>query len=234
MQQIAMENNIAETAFCVPEKDGYRIRWFTPAVEVDLCGHATLASAHVLFNHLGYANPTIKLESLSGLLTVRKQDGMITLDFPKDELNKSEAPGMIKDAIGETPAETYSGKNVLLLVLSSQKAVEELMPDYLLISKIHPHGIIVTAKGDSSDFVSRCFFPNCGINEDPVTGSAHTILTPYWSMKLNKNKMTAMQLSKRKGFLICELKGNRVEISGNAVSFLEGEINIMQGELARE
>ena len=226
MQKIAAENNLAETAFYVPKENDFHLRWFTPAVEVDLCGHATLATAHVMVNHLGYIKPEINFHSRSGILSVRKNGSLLTLNFPTDELDKIAIPKEIKLAITIEPAECYKGKNVLMVVLNSQQDLETLNPEITGIANAHPHGVIFTAKGNEIDFVSRCFFPNCGISKDPVTGSAHTILTPYWSARLGKTKLTAQQLSKRKGHLICEQLGNRVEISGKAVTYMTGEIEI--------
>ena len=226
LQKIAAENNLAETAFYIPNENGFHLRWLTPAVEVDLCGHATLATAHVMFQHLGFSAPLINFHSRSGMLSVRKNGSLLTLNFPKNEMNKIETPIEISKAITVKPVECFLGKNVLMAVLSSQKDIEELNPDINFIAQAHPHGVIFTARGSHVDFVSRCFLPNCGIHEDPVTGSAHTILTPYWSARLGKSKLTATQLSKRTGQLMCELIGDRVEISGKAVTYMTGEIEI--------
>ncbi len=226
MQTIAMENNLSETVFYVPKGNDFHIRWFTPMIEVNLCGHATLAAAHVMYHHNDYEKPQINFHSLSGLLTVKRSGEMITLNFPTDEPFKIEIPNVIVEAIGMRPVEVYKGRNVLLAVLNSQKEIETLNPEINLVAQAHPHGIIFTANGEDVDFVSRCFFPNTGVNEDPVTGSAHTILTPYWAAKLNKSKLTAKQLSKRVGDLICELKGNRVEISGKAITYMTSEIEV--------
>jgi len=226
MQKIAAENNLAETAFYIPEKNDFHLRWFTPLAEVDLCGHATLATAHIMMSHLAFNKPQINFNSRSGMLSVRKNGELLTLNFPKDELNKTETPKAILDAISVKPVNCYEGKNVLMVVLNSQEELESINPKSNFIAQAHPHGVIITAKGNDVDFVSRCFFPNLGINEDPVTGSAHTILTPYWSAKLGKAKLTAKQLSKRTGNLTCELIGDRVEISGKAVTYMVGEIEI--------
>jgi|SRR6185436_13358165 len=224
MQNIAAENNLAETAFYVRDGNNYHLRWFTPAVEVNLCGHATLATAHVLFNHLGYDDQEIRFKSMSGMLSVKKSNDLLTLNFPVDELHPVEIPEIIKKAVNVNPAEAYRGKNVLLIVLQSQADLEKLQPDISSIASAHPHGVIFTAKGTDVDFVSRCFFPNCGIHEDPVTGSAHCILVPYWASKLKKTELTARQLSKRRGNLWCRLSGDRVEISGKAITYMQGEI----------
>ena len=226
MQQIAAENNLAETAFYVPKGNDFHLRWFTPAVEVDLCGHATLATAHVMYDQLSYAKPEINFHSQRGILSVRKNGDLLTMNFPNDEPVKMEAPKEIADSITVVPTEVLRGKNMLLVVLNSQTELEKINPKIDLIAKVHPHGVIFTAKGNEVDFVSRCFFPNSGIDEDPVTGSAHTILTPYWAVRLGKTKMKAQQLSKRVGNLSVELKGDRVEISGKAVTYLVGEIMV--------
>lgn len=226
MQQIAAENNLSETAFIVKENDDYRIRWFTPAAEINLCGHATLATAHVFYNHLKYDKPEINFQSKSGLLKVSKNNNLLTLDFPADVLKEISLTQEMKTAFGITPQKALDGKNIVLLVFSNQSEIENLNPDFDVIKKIHHHGVNCTAQGNDVDFVSRCFYPNFGINEDPVTGSAHTTLPVYWRTQLNKNKFSALQLSKRKGELWCELKQDRVLISGCAVTFLKAEIDI--------
>jgi len=226
MQKIAAENNLAETVFYVPKENDFHLRWFTPTVEVDLCGHATLATAHVMYTHLGYNKSQINFDSRSGMLSVQRDGDCFTLDFPADKPERIETPQVILDAITVKPVETYKGKNFLLIVLDSQEQIEELNPVIEQIKKAHRHGVIFTAKGNEVDFVSRCFFPNSGIDEDPVTGSAHTMSTPYWASKLGKSKLSAQQLSKRKGHLECELVGDRVKISGKAITYLMGEIDI--------
>ncbi|AKD01883.1 PhzF family phenazine biosynthesis protein [Pontibacter korlensis] len=227
MQQIAAENNLAETAFVVPKGQDYEITWFTPTVEVDLCGHATLAAAHVLFQHTGYASQAIKFHSRrSGLLTVVKNNDALTLDFPVDTLKPAETPEAFVTALGKAPQETYKGKTDYLLIYSSQADVENFNPDIALINTVSARGVIVSAPGDQVDFVSRFFCPQVGISEDPVTGSAHTTLIPYWSERLGKKMMQARQLSKRQGELVCELLGERVKITGKAVTYLQGEIEV--------
>jgi len=227
MQQIAMQNNLAETAFIVPQEDEYAIRWFTPAVEVALCGHATLGSAHVFYDHLGYKKDKITFHSKSGPLHVsKKDDGRLTLDFPADIAQTTALIPEIEEGLKIKPLEVYKGTTDYMVVLENQQAIENLSPDFRIIAQLKSRGIIATSKGDETDFVSRCFFPQSGIDEDPVTGSAHTLLTPYWAKKLAKEKLTAIQLSKRKGFLECEMKADRVLISGNARTYLEGEIFI--------
>jgi PhzF family phenazine biosynthesis protein len=225
MQQIAAENNLSETAFFVAENNGFRIRWFTPKVEVNLCGHATLASGHVIFNHLNYSRNLINFESRSGRLLVRKDENYIILNFPTARFKHVEPPEIINRALGKKSSEVYFSSDYLV-VFDSEKDITDLNPDFHLLSQLKTRGVIVTAKGKDVDFVSRFFAPAVGINEDPVTGSAHTILTPYWAKKLNKSKLTAHQLSERRGKLICKYLGDRVDISGNAVTYLIGTMNI--------
>jgi PhzF family phenazine biosynthesis protein len=227
MQQIAAQHNLAETAYVISQGDDYAIRWFTPEVEVALCGHAMLASAHVFHDHLGYKKDKITFHSQSGSLHVSKStDGKLTLDFPADNPIKVESPAAIEEGLKVGSIAVYKGSTDYMAVLESQLAIENLSPDFKVLSQLKARGIIVTAKGDSVDFVSRCFFPQSGIDEDPVTGSAHTTLTPYWANKSGKEKLTAIQLSKRRGYLDCEMAGNRVLISGNARTYLEGDIFI--------
>lgn len=228
MQKLAAENNLAETVFFVKEGDRYRIRWFTPAVEVKLCGHATLASAHIFYTELGYTKDEILFDSLSGVLRVtKKSEGVYTLDFPADHPQPlSEYPPEIFEGLKISKAEVYKGAFDYMIVLSSQQEIEALQPDMKTIAKIKARGVIATAKGDEADFVSRCFFPQSGIDEDPVTGSAHTSTVPFWAKKFGKNNLKAIQLSKRRGYLDCELKGDRVLMSGNAVTYMKGEYNI--------
>jgi PhzF family phenazine biosynthesis protein len=222
MQKIAMENNLAETAFVVHEPEGLHIRWFTPAVEVDLCGHATLAAAHVLFNHLGYQGDEISFASKSGALKVLKNKETLTLDFPADKLAKVDNHTKLM-ALFPSALEIWKGNTDYMVVLKNQKAIEALSPDFKELSKIEARGIIVTAQGDETDFVSRFFAPQSGIDEDPVTGSAHTTLTVYWSEKFGKIDMTAIQLSARRGYLQCLLSGDRVTITGKCKTYLIGE-----------
>jgi len=224
MQNIAMENNLSETAFFIKEGDQFHIRWFTPLAEVDLCGHATLASAHVIFHLLDRKESEIRFRSRSGILVVSREKDLLTLNFPSDELSAVEPPPFLIESLGIHPVEIYQGKTDYLVVVGSQEEVEQLDPDFGLMNKSDCRGVIVTAKGSEVDFVSRFFAPRVGVNEDPVTGSAHTTLIPYWSKKLGKSEMRAIQLSKRKGHLWCKFLGDRVEISGKAVIYLEGEI----------
>jgi PhzF family phenazine biosynthesis protein len=226
MQHIAMENNLAETAFIVPEGNDYHIRWFTPSVEVALCGHATLAAAFVYYQQLGYDRPEIRFNSKSGWLTVsRNADNRYTLDFPADppKIHPEPVHGLL-EGLGITKRDIWKGKFDYMVELESQEAVAALTPDFKALAQIKSRGILVTARGKDADFVSRCFFPQSGIDEDPVTGSAHCLLTPYWHMKTGKEQFKAIQWSARKGLLDCQLVGDRVRMSGSAVLFLKGEI----------
>ena len=226
MQKIAAENNLAETAFVLETGDTFNIRWCTPKVEVDLCGHATLASSHVIFNHLKYPHPTIRFTSRSGILEVRKEGDLLVLNFPSDMPKKGCLSREVTNSLGMDPVEILKGKTDYMLVYENQKQIEDLDPDFPGLGKANVRGVIVTAKGNECDFVSRFFGPAVGINEDPVTGSAHTNLIPYWSARLGKKNMTAIQLSSRRGHLQCRDLGERVEIGGNAVTYLVGEIEI--------
>lgn len=225
MQKIAAENNLAETAFVVKRDLDYEIRWFTPAVEVALCGHATLASAYVLFHYYGFENKVLPFYSKqSGKLSVTKKGELLTLDFPADRIHKTEAPVEILSAFQQQPIEVFKGKTDYLLVYEKQHDVEESNPNHYILKNSNARGIIITAPGDEVDFVSRFFAPGSGIDEDPVTGSAHTTLSPYWSERLGKSILSAQQLSERKGELKCELVDDRVKISGTAVPYLIGDI----------
>lgn len=226
MQSIAAENNLAETAFFVREPAGYHIRWFTPLAEVELCGHATLASAHILFNHLNHPGNQVEFLSRSGVLRVKRDGEILTLDFPADFMKETDPPDDLVIAIGRKPVKTLKGKTDYMLVFESQKVIEKLSPDMNLLLQTEARGVIVTAPGEDVDFVSRFFAPRVGVPEDPVTGSAHTSLTPYWSARLGKKELSAIQLSKRRGNLKVKLSGDRVEISGKAVTYLAGEIYI--------
>jgi PhzF family phenazine biosynthesis protein len=225
MQHIAMENNLAETAFFIPSGKGFHIRWFTPKVEVDLCGHATLATAHVLYHHLAYNGPELNFSSRSGPLRVFRDGKRYVLDFPVDDVDPAEVPEGLQEALGGgEPMFVYQGKTDYMLVYEKQSDIEEMKPDFARLATIRARGIIVTSSGEWVDFVSRFFAPQVGINEDPVTGSAHTTLVPYWSRQLAKSELTARQLSERGGDLWCRNLGNRVEIAGEAVTFFQGEL----------
>lgn len=227
MQHIANENNLAETAFYVPDKDEYLLRWFTPTVEVDLCGHATLAAAYVLFNLENHAGQVIRFNSpRSGELLVKKQDDLLTLNFPTDILTKVEALPFLTDAFDILPVEIWKGKTDYMYVFENEKMIHSITPHMDCIAKIPGRGVIITAPGEKTDFVSRFFAPQSGVAEDPVTGSAHTTLTPYWANLTGKKQLTAMQLSERQGHLTCTYSGDRVEISGQARHYLTGEIYV--------
>lgn len=229
MQSIAFENNLAETAFIVSKGDDFGIRWLTPTTEVDLCGHATLASAFVLFNQLAYPDNLIRFYSpRSGLLTVTKMEEMLYLDFPTDTIELIIGNDqLIENCIGIKPIEVYKGKTDYMAVIDGENSLKNLQHDLNEISKLDARGLIVTSKGDHVDFVSRFFAPQSGIDEDPVTGSAHTSLIPLWAKKLDKNNLIANQLSERGGQLICEFKNDRCLIGGKAKLYLTGEINLI-------
>ena len=238
---IAAENNLSETAFFVPHSgsDGdagegqadYHLRWFTPEVEVELCGHATLASAHVLFRHLGFGANTVRFSTWkAGELTASLADGLVTLDFPARSHDAIEVETPLVRALGRQPAEVYRSSYNLLCVFDNKREVHEIEPDAAAIKALDSFGVIATAPGASHDFVSRYFAPKAGVIEDPVTGSAHCSLAPFWAERLGKNRLTAHQVSKRGGELVCEfVPGNgeeagRVRLSGHAVTYLVGEI----------
>jgi PhzF family phenazine biosynthesis protein len=224
MQSIATENNLAETVFFIKNDGRYDIRWFTPLTEVKLCGHATLASAHILFTELGYTEDVIEFNSLSGLLKVKRTaEGKIQLDFPANMPEETDdIPDELFKSLGIKNAQVYKSFDYMV-VLPSQADVEILKPDLKTLAEVKARGVIATAKGNEVDFVSRCFYPQSGIDEDPVTGSAHTIMIPYWAAQLGKTKLKSIQLSKRRGYLDCELAGDRVLMSGEAVTYMKGE-----------
>jgi len=226
MQQIAGENNLSETAFFIPEDDHFHIRWFTPKAEVKLCGHATLATAHVLFNELNFRGEQIEFNSKSGILTVKKVAEKLQLDFPADLAQEVDPIPSFAKAFGVQASATFKGRTDYLLLFDSEEIIRNIAPDFQLLLETDARGIMVTAKGNEVDFVSRFFAPAVGVNEDPVTGSAHTTLIPFWANRLNKTELTALQLSARGGQLWCTLSGNRVLIAGKAVTYLRGEIEI--------
>lgn len=227
MQKIAMENNLAETAFYVQKENQVEIRWFTPTVEVDLCGHATLASAYVLFNYEGFDQTTIHFYSpRSGALPVKKNGRQITLNFPVDTLVSCEITEELHSCFEAVPQEAYKGKTDYVLVFDSEMTIKSLRPKLSNIEKLKARGLMATAMGTETDFVSRFFAPQSGIDEDPVTGSAHTTLTPLWSKKLNKLNLTARQLSSREGNINCRLNNDRVELTGTCYPYLIGEITV--------
>lgn len=227
LQNIAAENNLSETAFLVSNGTIIEIRWFTPLAEVELCGHATLASACVLFDHLSFPGDTIIFQSMHrGQLTVTKRDSLLELNFPADQPELSLPPEGLIRAMGKNPLEVWKGRTDYLLFYASQEEIEEINPDFTALKSVKARGIMVTAPGYECDFVSRFFAPAVGVNEDPVTGSAHTTLTPFWAHRLNQLSFEAIQLSRRGGFLQCTLSGDRVLIAGRATTYLVGEIYI--------
>jgi PhzF family phenazine biosynthesis protein len=225
--KIAAENNLAETAFYVKKDNQFEIRWFTPTVEVNLCGHATLATAFVLFNHENYIENSIEFYSpRSGILTVTKNGEFLTLNFPTDKFEPVEINSELKNCFDVQPKLAFKGKNHYLFIYEKEENIVNIIPNFDEISKLSNDGVIISSKGNNVDFVSRFFAPQIGIKEDPVTGSAHTTLTPYWAKQLNKTELTAIQLSERKGHLQCKYLNDRVEISGQAKLYSTGEIYI--------
>jgi PhzF family phenazine biosynthesis protein len=230
MQSIALENNLSETAFFVKRDGRYEIRWFTPTFEIDLCGHATLASAFVIFDVLGLETETIEFQShKSGTLQVEKDGDRLILDFPSRPVSPADEPDGLVEAIGKQPKEILKGRD-LFLVYETEQEIIDIKPDFAKLLEIDSHGFIVTAKGEDADFVSRFFAPEVGVFEDPVTGSAHCSLIPYWAERLGKNTLFARQVSARGGELFCELKEDRVKIGGNARLFMKGEIYVETGK----
>ena len=226
MQNIAAENNLAETAFLVKRENYYDLRWFTPEVEIDLCGHATLASGFIIANFVDPEARTMGFETQSGTLTVTKRGDLYEMDFPARLPQKIEVTHLMCKAIGMPVLEAHLSRDLLLLV-DSEQDVKDLTPDLSLLKQIPDcFAVIVTARGETVDFVSRFFAPNAGIPEDPVTGSSHSTLIPFWAERLGKEQLTAKQLSKRGGVLYCENCGERVKIAGKAVLYLQGEINV--------
>jgi predicted PhzF superfamily epimerase YddE/YHI9 len=225
MLAIAAENNLSETAFFVREANGYRLRWFTPATEVDLCGHATLAAATVLFERLGHDEPRIDFASRSGPLAVRRSGERYTLDFPADPPVAVETPGALVDAFGNESMSCALASD-LIAVFDSSDAVRRAEPDIATLASVDARGIIITAADDDYDFVARFFGPRVGVDEDPVTGSAYTQLAPYWASVTGKTDFRARQVSKRGGNVDCHLEGNRVHITGSSIIVLEGSLNL--------
>ncbi len=223
MQAIAAENNLSETAFFVPSARGYRLRWFTPLAEVDLCGHATLASAYVLFELLGYAKPEILFETRSGDLIVRRDGNGFSMDFPAQPPVPCAAPAALAEGLGRQPVEVLKAQDYIA-VFENEDDIRACKPDLAKLAELGLRGVCITARGREVDFVSRFFGPKLGVPEDPVCGSAHCELAPYWQAKLGKAKFSARQLSHRGGEVGCEVSGNRVTLSGCAVRFMEGEI----------
>ncbi|BAQ76535.1 PhzF family phenazine biosynthesis protein [Pseudomonas sp. Os17] len=225
MQQIAAEHNLAETAFVVREAQGWRIRWFTPATEVPLCGHATLASAYVLFELYGEPGPRIEFLSRSGPLSVTREGGLLWLDFPLRSPRRQADAEQVAQILGARVID-LQGAHELLAVLESEQAVRDCRPDLAALAKLPWPGVIVTARGERHDFVSRYFAPAIGIDEDPVTGSTHCCLTPYWAQQLDKQQLSAFQCSARGGELFCRLEGERVKIGGHARLIASGRLHL--------
>lgn len=226
MQNIAAENNLSETAFFVKNENVFEIRWFTPTVEIELCGHATLASAFVIFNYLNYNDSIIYFNCMVGELVVKRiENNFICLNFPSDKGKVIEDKFLFENILCTDALSVYEGKTKYLVELNGEEDIVNFSPDFNEIKKLDKQ-LIITSKGKEVDFVSRFFAPNHGIDEDPVTGSAHCVLIPFWAKKLNKTKMTAYQLSKRKGYLICEYLESRVEMSGQAVCYSIGEVQL--------
>ncbi|WP_026888932.1 PhzF family phenazine biosynthesis protein [Clostridium beijerinckii] len=225
MQEIARENNLSETAFFVKKADLYELRWFTPEFEIDLCGHATLAAAYVIFQYLEKDLNDISFNTKSGVLKVVKKNTLLSMLFPSREGEKCNITKEFVEALGKKPLELYKARDYMA-VFEKEEDIRNLNPDVEKLRKINAFGIIATAKGNDVDFVSRYFIPDSAIGEDPVTGSAHCTLTPYWRKILNKDKFVARQLSSRSGTLYCRALDDQVEISGEAVFYLKGYINI--------
>ncbi len=225
MQNIAAENNLSETAFFVKKNDRYQIRWFTPENEIDLCGHATLASAHLIMRYLEKGLERVVFHSKSGKLEVYKNEDRLSMIFPSRPAEVCDVPEDLVKALGVEPEQVLKSRDYMV-IYSDEGIIKDIQPDMELLKKVNNHGTIITAKGKEVDFVSRFFVPACGVPEDPVTGSAHCTLIPYWSSKLAKKDLVAKQLSARGGTLYCQDMGDRVKISGSAVLYLRGSIEV--------
>ena len=226
MQKIAAENNLSETAFAVKEGDGYRLRWFTPGGEIDLCGHATLATAYVIANYYEKTVNRITFQTMSGELVVLKKGELYEMDFPSRMPEEFTLTEQMVEALGVKPIETYLGRD-LMFVLEMEEDVQNASPDFSKLEKLSDGlGVLITAKSEKYDFVSRCFFPKLNVNEDPVCGSAHCNFIPFWAKRLEKDEMIARQLSKRGGTVYCKLAGDRVKISGSAVLYSIADLQI--------
>jgi PhzF family phenazine biosynthesis protein len=225
MQSIAQENNLSETAFFIPTGDGFHIRWFTPTCEVDLCGHATLAAAYVLFNILGHKSDKIKFNSKSGMLAVTKDDERLVMDFPAQPPVLCDIPKEIVEAFDVAPIECLKSED-FIVVFKNEIDIESANPDFEQLKKLDLRGVIITAKSSRYDFIARFFAPKYGVPEDPVTGSAYTQLAPYWASKIGPKRFSVKQVSSRGGELSCEIVDDRVLISGKAIKYLEGKIKI--------
>ena len=226
LQKIAAENNLAETAFFIDRGNVYDIRWLSPLAEIDLCGHATIGSAHVLFHHLGRSGNSLTFQSrISGELKVERAGGRLVLDFPSRPAPPCEAPLLLAESLGAEPKEVFQGRDYMA-VFEREEQVAKLSPDLAKLTRLEGQGVVVTAPGNDCDFVSRYFAPKVGVPEDPVTGSTHCVLVPYWSKRLGKNHLRARQLSPRGGELFCEDRGARVGIGGTAVTYAEGTLHL--------
>ncbi len=225
LQSIAAEHNLAETAFTVQRDSAFDLRWFTPALEVDLCGHATLATAHVIFRHLGYRGSIVRFKTLSGLLTVSRDGDLLTLDFPARPAAPCAPSPELGAALRASPAQIARARDYLA-VFETEAAVRSLEPDMAALERLDCLGVIATAPGEDCDFVSRFFAPRAGVPEDPVTGSAHCTLIPYWAERLGRTRLRARQVSPRGGELLCEHRGERVGIGGHAVTYSSGFLNV--------
>jgi len=228
MQNIAMEMNLAETAFLTKTPDGFHLRWFTPAVEVDLCGHATLASSHMLYEQgIAPKDQPIHFSTRSGILTARYDEGWIEIDLPNEACTPSECPQAIPQAIHTTPLFVGINRRDYLIEVESEDIVRNLQPDLNALQQLNRFGAVVTAKanpGSDYDYIARCFFPNFGIDEDPVTGSSHAMLAPYWAEKLGRKELVGYQASRRGGYLHCRVAGDRVFLKGKAVTTIKGTL----------
>jgi len=226
LRDIAAENNLSETAFLVEQGDDYQLRWFTPGAEVSLCGHATLASAAVVLERLAPARTSVRFHTASGILTVKKQGTGYVMDFPALTPKPAAKPAGLAEALGADPLEVWQS-SFLLAELKDAATVRALTPNMKQLKTLHPHGVIVTARGDQGhDCVSRVFVPALGVPEDPVTGSAHCVLAPYWAAKLGKTQIRAWQASRRGGKILCTLENERVQLQGECVFYLEGTITL--------
>lgn len=226
MQAVAAENNLSETAFFVAAGDDYELRWFTPAVEVDLCGHATLGSAWVIFNRIAPDRSDVRFHTRSGVLTVRRDGETLAMDLPANPPRPVDLPPGLTDALGAAPDEVLTTRDHYVAVFRAQSDVRDLKPDFGRMAALDRWAVMATAPGDGVDFVSRFFAPRKGVPEDPVTGSAHCVLTPFWADRLGRTEFTARQISRRGGALACRLLGDRVELAGRVAPFLQGTIEI--------
>ena len=226
MQKIALENNLSETAFVAKDKSGFNIKWFSPLMEIDLCGHATLAAAHIYFSEINTSANKISFNSNSGILNVYKEDTYLYLDFPADVMERLDIDDKLIEMLGIKPIEVFKGRDDFMCIFKDELSIKSIKPNFEILKTYPVRGLIVSAKSIDYDFISRCFFPITGVDEDPVTGSAHTSLTPYWSKALNKDELFAKQVSTRGGELKCKLSGERVIIGGEAITYMKGSILI--------